>query len=297
MPAASVRPSWLSSELYPFESRFFSTAAGSVHYIDEGEGKPLVFVHGNPSWSFEFRHIVKALRNEYRCIAIDHLGFGLSGKDLAPEEWPPQRHAARLGELLRHLGLERVTLVLADWGGPIGLDFAVKHPDLISGLVLFNTFAWPVNDDRHFRMFSRMMASRPGQFLIRHGNIFVNFVLPGSVGVKKALTPCVMKHYRGPMATPADRSASAALPRHIMAAGPWLDEIWRQRDRFADKPALVIWGGSDIAFRLKEFDVWKAALRHGTFHYHKSVGHLVAEEIPDVSTGHIRDFLNTMSAS
>ena len=127
--------------------------------------------------------------------------------------------------------------------------------------------------------------------MIRHANIFVNVVLPMSVGVKEALTPEVMKHYRGPMATPADRSASAALPRHILAAGPWLDEIWRQRDRFTEKPTLVIWGQSDIAFREKELDVWRAALRNGTFRSYKSVGHLVAEEIPDLTIGHIRDFL------
>jgi haloalkane dehalogenase len=296
MSSARFKPSWLSSELYPFESHFFDTAAGTIHYIDEGEGRPLVFIHGNPSWSFEFRAIIKALRNEYRCIAIDHLGFGLSGKDTAPEERSPQRHAARLSELLDHIGLQHITLVMADWGGPIGLDFAVKHPDRVSALVLFNTFAWSVNDDPHFKMFSGMMASLPGQLLIRYANIFVNVVLPKSVAVKGVLTPDVMKHYRGPMATPADRSASAALPRYILAAGAWLDEIWRKRGKFAEKPALVIWGGSDIAFREKEFDVWKAALKNGTFHFHKDVGHLVAEEIPDVAIAHIRNFLTTIPA-
>jgi haloalkane dehalogenase len=297
MPAASVKPSWLSSGLYPFEPRFFDTAAGPVHYVDEGEGKPLVFIHGNPSWSFEFRAIIKALRNEYRCVAIDHLGFGLSGKNPVPQECHPKRHAARLGELISHLKLEDVTLVMADWGGPIGLDFAVQRSDLVSGLVLFNTFAWPVNDDPHFKKFSRIMASVPGQLLIRYANIFVNVVLPRSVAVKAALTPDVMKHYRGPMATPTDRTASAALPGYILAGGPWLYEIWRHRDRFAEKPALVIWGGSDIAFREKEFEVWKATLTNGTFHFHRNVGHLVAEEIPDASIGHIRDFLTAIRAS
>ncbi len=289
------KPAWLSLALYPFEPRYFATPAGKMHYIDVGQGRPLVFVHGNPSWSFEFRALIRHFSADYRCIAIDHLGFGLSDKGTTGDG-DPRDHAARLRALLEHLALDDITLVLADWGGPIGLDVAVAHPERVAGLVLFNTWAWPVNDDRHFVMFSSMMASRVGQFLIRHFNIFVNVVMPMAVGVKEVMTKEVMDHYRGPFGRAQDRGASAALPRYILAARPWLESIWRQREAFAGKPALVVWGGADIAFREKEYKVWKAALRNGTFHFYKNVGHMIAEEIPAVAAGHIRAFLAHSSA-
>ena len=285
------RPSWLSPELFPFDSRYFTTPAGALHYVDEGAGRPLVFVHGNPSWSFEFRHLIAALRSDFRCVAVDHIGFGLSDKSRSQEELDPRRHALRLRALLDHLALDDVTLVMGDWGGPIGLDFAVAHPARVSNLVLFNTWAWPVNGDLHYEMFSRMMGSPVGQFWIRCFNVFVNVVLPMSVGDKSVLTPEVMRHYQGPFERVEDRLGQAILPQHILAARSWLGDIWRRRGAFADKPALIVWGGSDIAFRDKELAVWREALGDATVHLHETVGHLVAEEIPDRVVAHMQAFL------
>ena len=114
------RPDWLSDDLYPFESRFFTYPSGHrMHYVDEGEGEPIVFVHGNPAWSFEFRHLIKGLRSGYRCIALDHVGFGLSSRSDRSEDHHPKRHAARFASLIDHLELQDLTLVMEDWGGPI----------------------------------------------------------------------------------------------------------------------------------------------------------------------------------
>jgi haloalkane dehalogenase len=283
-----ARPAWVSPELYPFAPRFFETPIGRMHYVDEGSGRPLVFVHGNPSWSFEFRKVIAALSGEFRCIAVDHLGFGLSDKNVPDAERHPQRHAARLRALLEHLDLSDVTLVLGDWGAAMGLDFVLAHPDRVSGLVFTNGWAWPVNGDLHFEMFSWMMASPMGQFWLRYFNIFVNLLMPMAVGVKSALTSEVMDHYRGPFENIADRQASPALPFYILAARPWLEEIWNARAAFADKPAAVIWGGADIAFREREYKTWKAALHNATCHFYRQVGHIPCEEIPDTVAEHIR---------
>ena len=184
------RPEWLSDEMYPFESKWFTTPSGHrMHFIDEGQGEPIVFVHGNPTWSFEFRHLVEGLASGYRCIAPDHIGFGLSSRSERREDGHPESHANRFAALMGHLGLDELTLFMTDWGGPICLDFARRHPARIKRLVMANTWCWPVGDDFHFRSFSFLMASGIGQYLIKRRNAFVNRVMPKAVGDKRCSDP------------------------------------------------------------------------------------------------------------
>ena len=117
--APDSRRAWVAERLYPFESRFFAAPGGRMHYVDEGAGGPIVFVHGNPSWSFEFRGLIAELRGRVRCIAPDHLGFGLSSRPECSEEHHPASHAANFAALMDHLDLDDATLFLTDWGGPI----------------------------------------------------------------------------------------------------------------------------------------------------------------------------------
>ena len=141
-----------------------------------------------------------------------------------------------------------------DWGGPIGLDFAREQPGRVKRIVLANTWCWPVDDDFHFKAFSFLMSSWIGQLLIRHRNMFVNKVMPKAVGDRRVLTPEIMAHYRDAQPSPAARAASAALPGYIVGASDWLRSIWDDRGIFTDKPALVLWGLKDIAFRRKELE-------------------------------------------
>lgn len=127
--------------LYPFEHRYVDLDAGRLHYVDEGEGEPLVFVHGTPTWSFLWRHWVNDLRQGFRCIAPDHTGFGLSDKP-ADGRYTPADHARNLEEFIQRLGLEDVTLVVHDFGGPIGLHYALENPDNVKRIVLMNTWLW-----------------------------------------------------------------------------------------------------------------------------------------------------------
>ncbi len=289
--AGISRPEWVSDSMYPFESRFYDAPDGHrVHFVDEGEGSPIVFVHGNPAWSFEFRHLIDGLRDEFRCIAPDHVGFGLSSRSTRPDEHHPASHAERFAALLDHLDVRDVTLFLTDWGGPIGLDFARRHPERVARLVISNTWCWPVSDDRHFRMFSFMMRSPVGQFLIKRFNFFVTQVMPRAVGDKVVLTPEVMDHYRNAQPR-GERAACAALPGHIIHASDWLASIWRDRAAFADKPALALWGLRDIAFRRQELEQWQAALTDIEVHEFEDCGHFLAEEAPDRMLPLLRDFM------
>lgn len=276
------RPNWVSDEMFPFESRWRQTADGhQMHYIDEGEGTPIVFVHGNPSWSFEFRHLVSELRGEFRCIAPDHIGFGLSSRSPSPADYHPKAHARRLTELLEALDVRDATLFMTDWGGPIGLEFARRHPDRVKKIVIANTWCWSVADDGHFVRFSFLMRSWVGQFMIKRLNCFVNKVVPKAIGNKAAINAKMMRHYRQALPTPADRQACAALPGHIIGASEWLAEIWDDRKAFAGKPALVFWGLKDIAFRRKELEHWRVHLDDCRVHEFEDCGHFLAEEAPE----------------
>ena len=286
------RLGWVSEAMYPFESRVFAAPSGQrMHFIDEGEGEPIVFVHGNPAWSFEFRHLVAELRPEFRCIAPDHVGFGLSSRSGRREDHHPRSHADRFAALLDCLDLGGITLFMTDWGGPIGLDFARRHPDRVRRLVIANSWCWPVGDDFHFRSFSFLMSSWLGQYLIRRRNIFVNRVMPMAVGDRSILAPDVMAHYRDAQPSPEARRAMAALPGHIVGAGDWLSGIWDDRAAFADKPALVLWGHRDIAFRKKELERWKSALSDFELHEFADCGHFLAEEAPGQVAAALRAFM------
>src|SRR6185437_9468981 len=132
---------WVDRRSYPIQSRSLEVDGGRMHFVDEGEGRPLVLVHGTPTWSFLFRHLIADLSRDHRVIALDHIGFGLSEK---PERWGyrPADHAKNLAMLIDRLGLKDITLVVHDFGGPIGLSYAVEHPENVSALVLFNTWMW-----------------------------------------------------------------------------------------------------------------------------------------------------------
>ena len=268
-----------------------------MHYVDEGAGAPIVFLHGNPSWSFEFRGLVADLRDRFRCVAPDHLGFGLSARPGRGEEHHPAAHAENFIALMHHLGLDDVTLFLADWGGPIGLEFARRHPERVARLVIVNTWAWPVDNDLHFVAFSRLMGGLLGRFLITRRNLFVNRVMPAAVGDRSCLTAEVMDHYRQALPTPAARAACAALPRYIVSASDWLRAIWDEREKFAAKPALLLWGHRDIAFRRKELDTWRAALHAYELHEFPDRGHFLAEETPGEIAPLLRRFLSGDSGS
>ncbi|MCY4390534.1 MAG: alpha/beta fold hydrolase [Chloroflexi bacterium] len=286
-----TRPEWLSDESYPFEGQSFATSDGQeLHYVDEGSGPAVVFVHGNPTWSFEFRHLIAGLRSEFRCIAADHVGFGLSSRSTRREDHHPRAHAKRLTELLEHLDVRDTTLFLTDWGGPIGLEFARRHPERVAKLVITNTWCWPVSRDPHYLFFSLMMRSPLGQLLIKRFNAFVNRVMPMAIGNKAVITPEMMDHYRNAQPE-GSRNACAALPGHIIGATSWLGEIWEEREAFADKPALIFWGFKDIAFRRKELERWKAELSDFTLHEFEECGHFLAEEAPERILPELRAFL------
>lgn len=232
--------------LYPFESQWFDSTRGRMHYVDEGSGPPILFCHGNPTWSFLYRNIITGLRDQFRCIAPDYLGFGLS-------ERPPgfgytiEEHAAVVGELVDHLGLDGFLTMGQDWGGPVSMAVDVVRADRVRGVVLGNTWFWPA-DTPTMKLFSKVMSSPPMQYAISQRNFFVERLIPAGTGHR--LSPAVMAHYRAVQPSPADRAGVARMPKEILAARPLLERLAREvPDRLGAKPALFVWGMKDFAFR------------------------------------------------
>ncbi|MFZ1993605.1 MAG: alpha/beta fold hydrolase [Solirubrobacteraceae bacterium] len=236
-----------STELYPFESRWLQSAAGRVHYIDEGSGRPILMCHGNPTWSFLYRHLILQLRDRFRCIAVDYPGFGLSERP-ADYGYTPGEHAAVVGELVDELDLSEMIVMGHDWGGPIGLSVACAYADRVGGLVLGNTWFWAA--DRRARMFSKVMSSRPLQRAILKRNLFTERILPS--GINRKLSPEEFDHYRGVQPTPQDRIGVAELPKQIITATPFLAALERDVEtKLADQPVLITYPMRDPAFPAK----------------------------------------------
>ena len=286
---------WIDRKEYPFESRYFEVPAGRLHYVDEGAGSPIVMVHGNPTWSFLYRHLIKLLRPKYRCIAVDHLGFGLSDK---PKDWSyrPEDHAKNLTALIESLGLKNITLILQDWGGPIGLSYAVSHAENVSRLVLINTWAWPVNRDLHYVGFSSFMGGPIGRMLIRRYNFFAKTMLRQAFGDKSKLSEAAHDHYLRALDAPEDRKGCMVFPKQIIASTPWLRQLWSRISTLNGKPKLLVWGMKDIAFRDKELKQWECTFPEARSVRLSTVGHFVQEEAPNELAGAVVSFFGDTEA-
>ncbi|MEM9607878.1 MAG: alpha/beta fold hydrolase [Actinomycetota bacterium] len=234
-------------KLYPFESRWFESSVGPIHYVDEGEGRPLVLFHGNPDWSFLYRTIITELRGRFRCIAMDYPGFGLSAHPGDGYGYTPAEHAAAVGELFDHLDLHDAIVMGADWGGPIGLEVASRRADRIGGLVIGNTWAWPA-ETRMITFFSRLMSSRLLQRLIKRRNFFIDPAMKRTI--ESPMTDEEFEHYTAVAPTPAHRTGIAEFPKQIRASAPFLAELEeRILAEFADTPMLLVWGTKDPVFK------------------------------------------------
>jgi haloalkane dehalogenase len=232
--------------LYPFEPHWFTSHAGQMHYLDEGAGPPILFCHGNPTWSFLYRNIITRLGGRFRCIAADYLGFGLSER---PEGYgyTIEEHARCVGELVDHLQLDGFITMGQDWGGPVSMAVATARPERIRGVILGNTWFWPA-DQLGMKLFSTVMSTPWMQRQILDKNFFVEQIVPR--GMAHHLTPGEMDHYRKVQPSPGARKGVAEMPRQILAARPLLQRLARDVPaRLGTKPALLVWGMKDFAFR------------------------------------------------
>jgi haloalkane dehalogenase len=279
---------------YPFVDRWFDLPDGRMHYVDEGHGDPVVFVHGTPTWSFEWRHLIRVLHRTYRCIAPDHLGFGLSDRPPGAP-YTPEAHATNFAAFVEHLGLDRFTLVVHDFGGPIALPVCLASPGRVRRLVLLNTWMWSLAGDRDMARKARIAGSRLGRFLYRRLNFSLRVLMPSAFGDRRKLSPRVHGQYLDRFPDPASRERVLwPLARSLLASGPWFDSLWARRDQLAGRPTLVLWGLADSAFRPAQLARWTEALPEAHVIAYPRAGHWPHEEIPAVVA---RDLHHWLAAS
>lgn len=285
----AARPRWLDPSLYPFSPRRFHTGEGDLSYVDEGSGPVVLLVHGTPSWSFEFRHVVQALAGTHRVIAPDHLGFGLSDKPtgvgLAPED-----HARRLRQLVTALDLRDITLVVHDFGGPIGLPLALAGDDAgrVARVVVLNSWMWPSDGDPTIARVDRLVRSALGRFLYRWLGFSARVILPSAFGDRRRLTRVIHRHYLGPLSTRQSREGTWALACALRGSDPHYAQLWASREALARVPLTIVWGDRDPVLTATHRERWIAAFPHARVVHAANAGHFVAEEDPEAVVAAIR---------
>lgn len=291
-------PPWLDRSAYPFRPRVFATAEGRMSYVDEGSGPPVVLVHGTPTWSFLWRDLVGRLVSAgHRVIAPDHLGFGLSDKP-ADAAYTPADHARRLRALLDTLELRNYTLVVHDFGGPIGLAAALGRAGGlgdVAALVVLNTWGWGLGGDRRMALVARLAASALSRVLCVRFNAEPRWLIPAVFARRRRLSPTAHRHYIAPFPDPASRQGPWALAQTLLGASAWYDRLWSdlggRRAELARVPALLVWGLRDPVFGAAYLHRWRTLLPHAEVAEVADAGHFVQEEAPERLGTRVLEFL------
>ena len=251
-------------ELFPFEHRFVDLGNGiQMHYVDEGQGDILLMLHGNPSWSFLYRKMIRLLCGSYRCIAPDYPGFGLTE---APSSYgfTPLEHSENIERFVDKLGLRDLTLILQDWAGPVGLGLAGRRPELVRRFVIGNTWAWPLVGQRRMEVFSWLMGGPIGRTLAYLFNFVARFFF--REGLVRRPEKAVLAMYLAPFRRRRDRKQTSISPRELIKAADYLQTVENGLASLGDRPVLFTWGTKDFAFRDAE-----RARFEGHFPNHKTI--------------------------
>jgi haloalkane dehalogenase len=268
----------IAPELLPFEHRYLELDGSRIHYLDEGSGDTILLLHGNPAWSFLYRKLIAGLSDQFRCLAPDYPGYGLSSAGRAGYQYTPREHSDILEQFIDALELHDLTVMVQDWGGPIGLGLAGRRPELVRALIIGNTFAWP-NTELRIRAFSAIMGGPVGRALTNRFNLVPRFFFWR--GFAQPLAPGVRDAYMAPWRDPAGRLPATIGPRELVAAAAYLREVESGLARIAGHPALIVWGAKDFAFDHSNRARFEAAFRsHQTIVY-RDASHFLQEDVGD----------------
>lgn len=276
------------SREYPFIGKRLDLDGIGYHYLDEGSGKPVVMVHGNPSWSFYYRNLVRALSPRYRCIVPDHVGCGFSDKPGDDRyDYTLPRRVDDLERLLESLGVtENITLVVHDWGGMIGMAYAARHPERIERLVILNTAAFPLPASKRFPSPLRVCRdSWLGTLLVRGLNAFS--VAASFVGCKRnPMSAELRRLYQLPYDSWQNRIATLRFVQDIpLLPGDrnfdLIKDVAASLERFRQLPMLICWGELDFVFDRHFLAEWERRFPEAELHRFPDCGHYILEDAKD----------------
>ncbi len=279
--------------LYPFRDNYLSVGEQRMHYVDEGSGPPILMLHCNPTWSFYYRELIKALSGDYRVIAPDHLGCGLSEK---PQNYPYrlENHIDNLERLVDRLDLrEPVTLAVHDWGGAIGCGLAVRRPELIRRFVLFNTSAF--FGDVPYRI---KVCKYPvlGTLAVRGFNAFARGAVTLACKNRERMTRDVREGYLLPYRTFRGRIAIQRFIQDIPEKPTHptyrlIQHIDAGLAQFRGRPMVIFWGQKDFCFTEKFLNGWMERFPGSEVHIFEDAGHYVVEDAHERILPLLRTFL------
>jgi cis-3-alkyl-4-acyloxetan-2-one decarboxylase len=283
---------------YPFTPHYCSHQGIDIHYVDEGSGEPVVMVHGDPTWGFLYRHFISDLSKHHRCIVPDHMGMG---KSSIPEDrslYRLEQHRANLEALLLNLNLNDITLILHDWGGPVGLGFATRHPERIKRLVLMNTWAFAPWPGGPFPRRLEIIRSERGEAFVLRKNGYLEPALIGTTYHSEKLTNTILEAYRAPFPTPESRLAMLYWSRDIpvQESDTSYAEMKRVEDalpQFNTKPVLLVWGMQDPVIPPTILHRWQQLYPHAITHEIEDASHFLQEDAPERIIPLIETFLIT----
>ncbi|GAB4343615.1 MAG: alpha/beta fold hydrolase [Flammeovirgaceae bacterium] len=283
-------PQWLDKQEYPFTNKYLSIQGFNLHYIDEGKGDVLLFVHGTPSWSFDYRHIIKVLSKNYRCVALDHIGFGLSDKP-KNYDYSVQHHAENLKILIESLALKNITLIVHDFGGVIGFDYALKHPENIKKLVVLNSWLWDSSEDKSYQKLKPILKSPLLPFLYLYLNFSPKLLIPKSFVNKKRLTKKIHQQYILPFSSKDERRGTLGFAYSLLNDQQWFESLWKKISLLKNKPILLIWGMKDSFITPSYLKKFASGFENPAILEIEDCGHFPQEEQPEIVLSVLQRFL------
>jgi len=284
---------------YPFSSHFHERDGLRLHYLDEGSGPPVVMVHGNPTWSYYYRHLVLGLRDTHRCLVPDHIGCGLSDKpDLSKYDYSLSRRIDDFSAWIESLKLsEKVSLVVHDWGGMIGTAWAVRNPDRIAKMVILNTAAFGLPKTKMFPWALWLCRNtRLGAYLVLRWNAFAKIAT--WVASKKGLSREEKAAYLSPYDTPANRIATLKFVQTIPLSQSdrdfgIIEEVESKLTLLNDVPKLIMWGMRDFVFDRHFLAEWERRFPDAEVHRYSRAGHYVLDDEREAIIQRTREFLKS----
>ncbi len=280
-------------DAYPFENRFLQTPHGRMHYVDEGRGDPVLCLHGNPTWSFLYRSFVSGLSGSARVVAPDLIGFGLSQKLVHPADYTIEGHIEDVSTLVESLDLRELTLVVQDWGGPIGIGVAMRHPERVRALVVMNTIGFvPEGPPLALRV---LRIPGVGEQLVQGLAVFNRVYVPAGIARPDKRSDVVRAAYRGVQGNWYERAGTLAFPRLLpVDEDDPVVRLLEREDRFLREfrgPVLIVWGMRDPVFDARVLAQWQERFPRATTVEIDEASHFLQEDAPEVIVPRLIEFL------
>lgn len=278
------------NKVYPFRSNFLNLNGHNLHYVDEGAGRPILMLHGNPTWSFYYRNLIQTFSPKFRMIAPDHMGCGMSDKP-QDYEYSLETHIQNTYKLIKFLDLKNIILIVHDWGGAIGFGLVTRYPELFDRIVILNTGAFP---SEHIpQRINLLRQGKFGEWLTRKLNLFA---WPATfMTTEKKLPRAIKEGYLLPYNSWENRIAVARFVQDIPMEKD--HKTYQTLAEIASKlpglnhPKLILWGGKDFCFNHHFFEKWVEIYPDASAHWYAKAGHYILEDAHDEVSERIREFI------